>query len=232
MRAPANPQVRFLLRASTLLLAMLAMWWWVLLPPMLAGLRLSTDVVLRLLTGGSSAASATVDDAGDWVLRVPVPASLMERETVQRAFGRAPGSPPVKVRSFKLATTKAIPTFFTLTFPLYWALTLAAPWFRRWWRAAVGGTALLAVVAELSLLLYTVFTIGSRMQLIGPNSLWGAAEYLNINVVSYVTPFLLALWLHEELRAQIFSWDAPPAPAIADPAPAVDKPRRGRYRGR
>jgi len=225
--------LRFLLRASGLLLAMLALWWWVALGPLLAGMRVSGGLVLRMLPGGGSAGGITVDARGDWILQVPVPASLAMRDSVQRAFGRAAGAPPVKVRSFKLVVAERIPTFFTLPFPLYWALVLAAPRTRRWWRVVAGGNALLAALAVLSLVGYAAYTIGTELHLIPTDSLWNAAEYLNINVVSYLAPFVIALWLHGELRAQIFFWDAPDVPPASPPTPALaDKARRGRYRGR
>jgi hypothetical protein len=62
-------------------------------------------------------------------------------------------------------------------------------------------------------------------------TLWGAAEYLNVNVAPYMAPLVIALWLHTELRTQILSWNPVPAPAPAIPVEA-GKPRRGRYRGR
>src|ERR1022692_2586749 len=55
MRAPASPQARFLLRGSGLFIVLLAVWWWILLSPMLAGLRLSTRVVLWLGARGGAA---------------------------------------------------------------------------------------------------------------------------------------------------------------------------------
>ena len=236
MRAPASPQLRFFLRGSSLLLAMLALWWWVLLPPLLGGMRLSTDLVLRLLPGGSTSGSVTVDPGGDWTLRVPMPAFLATNDAVQQAFGHTPGAPLVKVRSFKLAIAERIPTFFTLSFPLFWALVLAAPRTPRLWRAVAGGTALLALLAMLSLLIYTAFTIETNLHLVTAGlayTLWSAVEYLNINVVPYMAPILIAVWLHAELRGQIFSWNAPSVP-LDSPAAALagDKPRRGRYRGR
>jgi hypothetical protein len=234
MRAPASPQFRFLLRGSSLLLVMLALWWWVLLGPLLGGMRLSTGLVLRLLPGGSSAGSVTADAAGNWTLRVPMPASLSRRDPVQQAFGRAPSAPPVKVRSLMLTIGGRIPTFFTLSFPLFWALVLAAPRTRRLWRVVSGGTALLALLAQLSLLTYTAFTIETNLHLVTSDwasTLWGAAEYLNVNVVSYLAPFMIALWLHGELRAQIFSWDVATVPVPAAVTTAADKSRRGRYRG-
>ena len=66
-----------------------------------------------------------------------------------------------------------------------------------------------------------------------PATLWRCAEYLNVNVAPYVAPLLLAAWLHAELRAQIFSWEAgtAPAPAVGT-AIDEDKQKRGRYRAK
>jgi hypothetical protein len=236
MRAPSSPQFRFLLRGSSLLLLFLALWWWVLLTPLLAGMRFSTDLVLRLLPGGSTAAGVTVDSRGDWTLRVPISESLAKQDSVQREFVRTPGAPPVKIRSFKLAVAERIPTFFTLGLPLFWALVLAAPRTSRLWRVMAGGTALLALLAMISLLFYTAYSIETNLRLVtggAAATLWSAAEYLNINVVPYMAPLLIALWLHTQLRTQIFSWDAAPALQPVPPIPAeVDRPRRGRHRTR
>jgi hypothetical protein len=223
--------LRFLLRGSALLLVMLAVWWGVVLGPLLAAMRTSTGLVLRLLAGRGSAGGVTVDARGDWILQVPVPGSVAVRDSVQQVFGHVAGTPLVKVRSFKLAVERRIPTFFTLSFPLFWALVLAGPRARHWWRIATIGTALLAVLAMLSLLAYTAYTIATTFQLIRPDSLWNSAEYLNLNVVSYLAPLLMALGLHGELRAQIFDGDPPDATPASVAAPA-EKPRRGRYRGR
>jgi hypothetical protein len=234
MRAPASPQLRFLLRGSALLLAMLALWWWVLLGPLLAGMRISTRTVLWLLPGGGSASGVTVQPNGDWLLRVPIPQALAKQDAVQRAYGRLPGAPPVRIRSFELAIAGRTPTFFTLGFPLFWALVLAAPPARRLWRLLAGGTALLAALSLLSLLLYTAYTIQTTLRLATSGlavTLWDAAEYLNVNVAPYMAPLVIALWLHTELRTQILSWNPVPAPEPAIPVEA-GKPRRGRYRGR
>jgi hypothetical protein len=232
MRAPASPQFRFLLRASGLFIVLLAVWWWLLVSPMLAGLQVSTRAALWLLPGGRSASGVTVQPNGDWLLRVPLPEFLAKQDAVQRAFGRAPGAPPVNVRSFRLAIADRIPTFFTLGFPLFWALVLAAPRPRRLWRALAIGTSLLALLAQLSLLFYTWYSIETALKLItsaGSAALSNAIEYLNINVVPYVAPLLLAAWLHTELRAQIFFWGVEPEPVAA---PVAESTRRGRYRAR
>ena len=232
MRAPASPQARFLLRGSGLFIVLLAVWWWLLLSPLLAGLRLSTRAVLWLAPGGGSASGVTVQPNGDWLLRIPLPGFLARQDAVQRAYGRAPGAPPVNVRSFRLTIGERIPTFFTLGFPLFWALVLAAPRSRQLWRVLALGTGLLAVLAQLSLLFYAAFSIETNLHLVTSatgSAIWSAFEYLNVNVAPYVAPVLLAAWLHTELRAQIFSWGAEPEPA---PVVQEEKSRRGKYRAR
>jgi hypothetical protein len=185
---------------------MLTVWWWLLLTPLLGSMRLSTILALRLLPGGGTSSGITVAPNTDWILQVPISPSIASEDAVQRAFGRAPGAPLVKVRSFKLTIARQIPTFFTLSFPLFWALALAAPRGPRFWHSLAIGTVLLSILAMLCLLTYTAYTIGTNIRLISnglPATLWGAAEYLNVNVVPYVAPLLLALWLCTELRTQI-----------------------------
>ena len=221
MPTPASPQLRFLLRASGLLIVMLALWWWLLLAPILSALRISTGLLLHLVPGDGSTASAVLAENGDWLLRVPIAESLARLDAVQRTFGRAPGAPAVKVRSFRLAIASRVPTFFTLAFPLFWAIMLAGPRSRRLWKPILGGTALLAVSAQLGLLYYTGITIATSLQVSIPNltgTLLSGLEYLNLNVIPYVAPLLLALWLHRELRAQIFFWGPLPEPVAVAPA--------------
>jgi hypothetical protein len=234
MRPPASPQVRFLLRGSGLFILLLALWWWVLLSPMLAALRLSTSVALWMLPGGRSYSDVVVQPNGDWLLRVPLPESLAKQDAVQRAYGRAPGAAPVTVHSFRLTIADYVPRFFLLGFPLFWALVLAAPRSRQLWRVLAIGSGLLAVLAQLSLLFYAGFSISATLRLAStglPAMLFGGMEYLNVNVVPYVVPLLLAAWLHSELRAQIFDWGATAEP-VAVPASDVGKSRRGRNRGK
>ena len=234
MRAP-SPQVRFLLRGSGLFILMLALWWWVLLSPMLGALRLSTSVALWMLPGGGSYSDVVVQPNGDWLLRVPLPEFLAKQDAVQRAYGRAPGAPPVAVHSFRLTIADYVPRFFLLGFPLFWALVLAAPRTRRFWRVMAIGSGLLAVLAQLSLLVYAGFSISATLRLMSaglPAELFGGMEYLNVNVVPYVAPLLLAAWLHTELREQIFAWGAGAEPVATVAAADVGKLRRGRNRGK
>jgi hypothetical protein len=231
----ASPQLRFLLRGSVLFIVMLAVWWWLLLSPMLAGLRASTRAMLWLSPGGRASSGVSVQPDGDWMLRVPLPGFVAKQEAVQKAYGRAPGAPEVSVRSVRLVVAERLPTFFTLGFPLFWALVLAAPRPHRLGRALGVGTAVLAVLSQLSLLFYTAFTIGTNLHLITIGlgaTLWSAIEYLNLNVVPYAVPLLLAAWLHSGLRAQIFSWTDEPETVTARGAAEAGKARRGKYRSR
>jgi len=234
MPSPASPQLRYLLRASGLFILLLAAWWWLLLSPMLAGLRVSTRGVLWLLPGGQSASGVTDEPNGDWLLRVPLPQFLARQDAVQRAYGRAPGTAPVNVRSFRLVIGDRVPTFFMLGFPLFWALVIAGPRSRRVWRVLAAGTALLALLAQLSLLVYAWYSIETTLRLVTSptaTALCNAVEYLNVNVVPYLAPLLLAAWLDTELRTQIFSWGGEAEPA-AVPPPESEKTGRGKYRVR
>lgn len=235
MPAPTNPQLRFLLRASGLFVAMLTVWWWLLVSPMLAGLRLTTSAILWLMPGGRSASGVTLQPDGDWAVRVPLPEFLVSQQAIQRAYSRVMGAPkPVNVRSFRLAIADRVPTFFTLGFPLFWALAVAGPLSRRVWRVLAIGTALLAVLTQLSLLIYIAYAIETTLQLVTSGlaaGLWRAVEYLNVNVVPYVAPLLLAAWLHRDLRQQIFAWGEPASAPESKPQVDPQKHRRGRYRG-
>ncbi|HUB77155.1 MAG TPA: hypothetical protein VMB03_00095 [Bryobacteraceae bacterium] len=232
MAARVSPQLRYLLRASGLFILLLAAWWWLLLSPMLAGLRITTRAALWVLPGGRSASGVAVEPDGDWSLRVPLPQFLAKQERVQRAYGRVPGAPPVNVRSFRLIIGNRIPTFFTLGFPLFWTLVIAGPRSRRLWRVLGAGSALLAILAQLSLLLYAWYSVQATLGLqTSPTAtaVWNAVEYLNVNVAPYAAPLFFAAWLDVELRAQIFSWGAEPE-AVVSPTPEIEKTRRGKYR--
>jgi len=208
---------------------MLALWWYVLLSPLLGGLQILTGLTLRLWPGAGSIARVTVDSSGDWIVRVP--ASVSRQGNLRQMFPSAgPGGEPVQVRSIQIGLPRRMPVFFTLSFPLFWATALAAPWVKRSWRVLLCGTGLTAVLAMASFLFFAAYTIATYLH-INPSGLAGglldAGEYLNTNVAPYVAPFLIAIWLHAELRAQIFFRE----PVEAAPTPQQTERRRGRYRG-
>jgi hypothetical protein len=209
--APTRPQVRFLLRGSLLLVTMLALWWWVLLDPLLGLLRVSADLALRCYPGMGWRQHIALDAAGNWNMEVPLPERVWRQPQVQALFGAAAAGRPVRVPRIRFAPESIMPVRFALAFPLYWAILLAAPRGRRTWQAAIAGTVLIWLIAVGSLFLYAANTIGSQLHVIAndfPGYLLTAGEYLNLNVVPYIAPLLIALALHRELRVMVLSLEA------------------------
>jgi hypothetical protein len=185
-----EPQTRFLLRGSALLLTLLTLWWFVLQSPML--------YLLKGAAGGF--VSIEENSAGDWSLRVPLEA------TVHAA--PAPGVRHIHAIDFDMQRTDAIT--FTFSLPVYWAIILAAPGVRRSLRPLLMGTLLMSVVELALLLAFAQITAHSAAsQLGGVQDALGKwtrqfFEYLVVNVVPYTVPFVVALSLHRELREEIF----------------------------
>jgi predicted secreted protein len=209
---------RFLLRALVLLALMLALWWLVLLNPLLAGLRLSAELTLRLLPGGSSVSHVTIGPDRNWTFQVPAPAAVVNQERTQQMLGAAAaGSGRIKIRSLKVEGTARYPILFTVSLPLFWAILLAAPGRPRLLRMACG-TAVLAIFALLSIAVYAVRLVGGYFQLTTegfPGFLMDSAMYLAAGVVPYLAPVLVALSLDGELRGLILAGEAEPAAASA-----------------
>ena len=208
---------------------MLALWWLVLLNPLLAGLRLSAELTLRLLPGGSSVSHVTIGPDRSWTFQVPAPAAVVNQERTQQLLGAAAaGAGRIKIRSMKVEGTARYPILFTVSLPLFWAILLAAPGRPRLWRMACG-TAVLAAVALLSIAVYAVRLVGGYFQLTTegfPGFLMDSAMYLAAGVVPYLGPVLVALSLDGELRGLILAGEAAPAAASAISA----APRRRRRR--
>jgi hypothetical protein len=185
-----DPQTRFLLRGSALLIGLLTLWWFVLLGPM--------SSLLHEAAGGFLLIQE--NPAGDWTLRVPLEMTLPA--TPQRQAQQ------ISSIDFDLARKDIVS--FTFSLPLFWAVVLAAPGLRRGLRPLLLGTVLMSVV-ELLLLLAFV-QIGARnaaAQYAGSQDEVGrwfrrAAEYLVVNVLPSAVPFVVALSLHRGLREAIF----------------------------
>ena len=207
MPVRTSPQLRFLLRGSLLVVVMLTVWWMLLLDPLLGALRVSTGLVLRLVPGDGSTAHATNDPSGNWVLQVPLPAFVQRSNAVQKMFDAA--IRPVRLPSLKLAISRDVPVLFSLVFPLFWAAALAAPFSRRTWKILLGGTALVCLISIGCIILYSVYMIDRNLGYTtgAPNAVLNFFEYLNMFVVPYAAPLLIALALDADLRSQIFSWD-------------------------
>ena len=225
---PLSDPLRFLLRALALLALMLALWWLVLLNPLLAGLRLSAELTLRLLPGGSSVSHVTIGADHNWTFQVPAPAAVVNQERTQQMLGAAAGSGRIKIRSMKVEGTARYPILFTVSLPLFWAILLAAPGRPRLWRMACG-TAVLAIFALLSIAVYAVRLVGGYFQLTTegfPGFLMDSAMYLAAGVVPYLAPVLVALSLDGELRGLILGGEAEPAAASAVSATPRRRGRR------
>jgi len=221
---------RFLLRALFFLALMLALWWLVLLNPLLAALRLSAELTLRLLPGGGSVSHVTIGPDRNWTFQVPAPAVVVNQETTQQMLGAAAaGSGRIKIRSMKVEGTASYPILFTVSLPLYWAILLAAPGRRRLWFRMACGTAVLATFALLSIAVYAVRLVGGYFHLTTeglPGFLTNSAMYLAGGVVPYLGPVLVALSLDGELRGLILAGEAAPAAASAVPAATRRRKRR------
>jgi len=189
MRA-LEPQTRFLLRGSALLIALLTLWWFVLLGPML------------FLLKGAAEAFVSIEETptGDWSLRVPL-------DKIVPATPAHPVAQQIRSIDFDLPRSDAIT--FTFSLPVYWALILAAPGRKRLLRPLLLGTLLVSAIEIALLLLFVQITARNAASQYGgtedPDGKWirHVAEYLVVNVLPYAVPFVVALGLHRELRGQV-----------------------------
>jgi hypothetical protein len=118
---------------------------------------------------------------------------------------------PIRVRSLKLVIEGKYPVLFMAGLPFYWALILASGWTWRRGRALLRGSGVLFVIAAASLLFYVIRTAIKNTHLIagGPvGFLLDSGEYFAVDVVPYLAPLLLALYLDVDLRALVFTRQA------------------------
>lgn len=211
-----EPQLRFLLRGSALLIVMLALWSLALRPPMLFLLRASESIALRLLLNADSSDPITVDAAGDWHFRVPI----------EDNPGAVPGQPGrVKFRAMEFTMARPDVALFTFSVPVFWAVVLATPAVslakpqvglakpkkRSWIRALLWGTALVSLVEVLSLLADTQMiayeTAAQLHRASGGLAGWSRefGTHLVVGVIPFAAPVLAGVVLNRDLRSQIFS---------------------------
>src|ERR1051326_7911843 len=215
---PRRPQFRFLVRASLLLIAMLALWGAVLLDPLRAALRVSTAVAIWLIPGDGSMADVSIQPNGDWSLRLPMPESIARQEPVQQMFGRtSKAAAPIKVRSLKLVIEGKYPVLFLAGLPFYWELILASGWTLRRGRLLLEGSGVLFALAVVSLVFYVIRAAIKNVHLVTGGAagfLLDCGEYLVTNVVPYLAPLLLALYLDVDLRSLVFTHETAAEPAV------------------
>ena len=205
---------RFLFRGSALLIGLLALWWFVLLDPMLSALQGVGDIAARLVFGGKRGEFMRENVSRNWTFRIPkkiiVPASpimpvLQQSDSVD----------------FDVARLDVIG--FTFSLPVFWAVILAAPGWRRNLRPFLAGTGLIALI-ELMLLLTFAATSAHRAAAaissvpIGAFETWllGFSDYLTVLVVPYLAPIVVAFVVHHELRRDVFGWTARHKPPSAN----------------
>jgi hypothetical protein len=221
MRVETRSPAGFLLRGLVLLPAMLALWWLLLLNPLLDMLRVSAELALRAAPRAGALTRITEEAGGDWAIRMPLPNPL--EAAARQMFGSSQGQ--VKTRFLTLRLPRGLFIRFTMAMPLFWAIVLAAPLGWRTARAMLAGTALLAVLALVSSALYVAHTLQQQMPLVTSRAgvfLLDFSHYLNTDALPYVAAIVLALWLHADLRSQVF-FRRP-----AGPAQLEDRlPRRG-----
>jgi hypothetical protein len=202
------PPLRFILRVSLLLIPMLMLWGALLLDPLRVGLRLFTTAAFWLIPGEGSP-EAAIRPNGDWSLRLPVPAVIGRQDGVQQMFPRSSRDDPapIYVRSLTVVIEGKYPILFTAGLPFFWALLIAAGCTWRRGRALLQGSAALFIVAVASLIFFTLGSALKNIHLITGGAagfLLDSGNYFVINVVPYVTPLVLALYLDSDLRTQVF----------------------------
>ena len=183
-------QTRFLLRGSVLLVGLLALWWFALVSPMLYLLK------------GAAAAFVDVEEhpSDHWTLRVPVDVVLPA--TAQEPLAR-------QIRSIDFDMSRGDAITFTFSLPVLWALLLAAP--KSKLRPLLWGTIAMAATEVALLLLFAQITAReAASQLAGVDDAGGrwvrhVGSYLTVSVLPYIAPFVVALVVDRELRADIFS---------------------------
>jgi hypothetical protein len=209
MRAIDHPGFRFLARCAVFSVATISLWYFALLGPLLGAMRVSTEVLLSLAPASYSSAGITADANGDWGTKISMPSGKVPPWLSQYVPADRPSPRAVAVQ---LTIPRGMLGYFTLGLPLFWAVLLAAPRSKRFWRALAFGTTILAATA----LLFCPITIGhaAAPYLWAPGSWIGfaldVASYLGSYAVPYVAPFLLAVLLLPELRKILLPWEPEP----------------------
>lgn len=215
--------VRFLLRGSLLVTGMLTLWWLALQTPLLAVLRLSEDLTLRLVHSGS-ANPISVEASGDWTFWVPVEPSQP-----------SPAAYPAGINSIEFSMSRSDLVLFTFSLPMYCAIALAAPLARSSLRALISGAAIVTIIEILSMLGFIEITAHSvLLQMLSPTadtSRWPShfANYLLTQVIPFAAPVLVAVASRRELRSCVIPHGLfDPTPQAQSKAQVRASPRRAK----
>lgn len=199
-----SSQTRFLLRGSALLIGLLALWWLILTGPMLAVLEGGVDIMAAIVSGSKGGEFMRKSATGDFTFRIPksitVPASPTN-----------PESQRINSIDFDMSRTGVL--FFTLSVPVFGAVVLAAPGWRRNVRPFLIGTGVIALLEPILLMIYvTTSAQKATAQMfsmpLGAFETWaiGVTDYLLTLVAPYAAPFVVAFAVHPELRREILGF--------------------------
>lgn len=193
-------QTRFLLRATMLLTGLLIIWWFLLQSPMRSMLKTSAQACGGLAFGLPASKLLTEAPNGDWTFEIPLDFNS----------GR------VQYHSINFDLARSDVSAFTFSLPVYWAIMLALPGAWRSRRALIQGTLLMAVL-EIVLLLGFAEILAHKLAAQMAEShdamttwLLSFGNNLVLIAIPYVAPFVAAIWLHPELRRQMFGAALPP----------------------
>jgi hypothetical protein len=228
-----TPLFRFVVRLLGALVVTLGLWWMALLGPMLEGMRWATEIAMKCLPGDGSAAHATIQPDGGWILQMPVPAWVGKLDSTQQVFGRTDSkAPPVTVRSLRVPVVAKYPALFTVSLPFFLALWAAAPGKGNLLRGLLPGSIALAILGVLSLVFQGVYAAATTLHLTSGGMsafLFTTTSFAIVDLVPHATPVLLALWLHPGLQDLVFSGKEA-APEPEKPQVKAARSGRGRYR--
>jgi hypothetical protein len=198
-----RPQTRFLLLGSALTVALLILWWLVLLNPLLTLLRGAVDACGIVIWSGQATFSVTETRGGGWSFEVPLEATVPPSAT---------NPAPQEIHSIGFDMEHSEVGAFAFGLPVFWALMLAAPGWRRNLRPMLWGTLAMAVL-EIALVLVTAelmahITLARMVRAHDPVGHWFLryGHALTVNAIPYLMPFVVALGAHRELREQVFDW--------------------------
>lgn len=225
-----SPHVRLLLRGTAALVGFAVVWWLFLVTPLVGAFRQSAEFLGTVAFGRFPCETGSETASGNLRFCVPVSVVVPDRET---------GGPSrASVAEFEVARTGLFP--FTFGLPVYWALFWAVrP--HRWVRPLVVGTGLTALAEILLLLVFLKTYAHVLLAQSNPfasqtaNWFYFLGQYLAVNAGPMVAPFVIALALQGELRAQVLGWVEEPARVGRDTRRGADRlrlmPPTGRGRG-
>lgn len=188
----SRPQLKFLLRASAALIVLSGIWWFLLLPPLFVAFRQTAGFLGGLLFGRSCE---------------------LIRETISRGWDFCVPVASSSIQSVEFEMPRSDLYIFTFGLPVYWATLLAAPPKSRGTqvRVLLVGTVVTGLLEAGAFLLFLktyALAVVAQSQPIPASTQWllEFGQYMELNAAPDLSPFVVALVLLRDLRAQILGW--------------------------